>query len=143
MSPCRIALQNELISNGNAYDKFLEMVEYQGGNPQDIENYIKLHRPSHNNELRAEKSGYVQNMDTYKIGLSTIELGCGRKKTTDIVDPSAGIQFDKKIGDKINKGETLLKCFNSDSNKLIAAETLLKDCFQVGDEKIEHKLFLD
>jgi len=141
--PEAIALQKELISNGKAYKKFIEMVEYQGGNPQDIDNYNKLHRPSYNNELRAEKSDYVQSMDAYKIGLSTIELGCGRKKTTDIIDPTAGIQFDKKIGDMVNKGDTLLRFFNSDSNKLIAAENLLKDCIQLGNNKVNHQLIID
>ncbi|MFC1785406.1 thymidine phosphorylase [Candidatus Neomarinimicrobiota bacterium] len=138
-----IALQKELISNGKAYQKFIEMVEFQGGNPQDMDNYNKLHQPCYNNELRAEKTGYIQSMDTYEIGLSTIELGCGRKKTSDIVDPTAGIQFEKKIGDMVNKDDTLLRFFNSDSNKMIVAEILLKDCFQIGENKVDHKLFLD
>ena len=109
----------------------------------DIENYNKLHQPKFSNNVIAEDSGYIQSMDTYKIGLSTIELGCGRKKTTDIVDPTAGIQFDKKIGDKVNKGDTILKYFNSDDNKLIGAETLLRNCFQIGEDKVNHKLILD
>lgn len=137
-----IALQNELISNGKAYEKFIEMVEYQGGNPQDIENYNQRHQPKFSKSLKAEKSGYIQSMDTYKIGLATIELGCGRKKTTDAVDPTAGIEFYKKIGDKVSQGDTLLKFFNSDSSKLNPAEKLLKDSIQIGKEKVEHKLFL-
>lgn len=137
-----IALQNELISNGKAYEKFIEMVEYQGGNPQDIENYNQLHQPKFSKSLKAEKSGYIQSMDTYKIGLATIELGCGRKKTTDAVDPTAGIEFYKKIGDKVSQGDTLLKFFNSNSSKLNPAEKLLKDSIQIGKEKVEHKLFL-
>lgn len=137
-----IALQNELISNGKAYEKFLEMVEYQGGNPQDIENYNQRHQPKFSKSLKAKESGYIQSMDTYKIGLATIELGCGRKKTTDAVDPTAGIEFYKKIGDKVSQGDTLLKFFNSDSSKLNPAEKLLKDSIQIGKEKVEHKLFL-
>lgn len=138
-----IALQNELISNGKAYEKFLEMVEYQGGNPQDIENYNQLHQPKFSKSLKADKSGYIQSMDTYKIGLATIELGCGRKKTTDAVDPTAGIEFYKKIGDKVNQGDTLLKFFNSENSKLNPAEKLLKDSIQIGEERVEHKLILD
>ena len=138
-----IALQNDLISNGKAYNKFLEMVKYQGGNTQDIENYNQLHKPKFSNNLIAKDSGYIQSIDTYKIGLSTIELGCGRKKTTDIVDSTAGIQFEKKIGDKVNKDDTILKFFSSDNNKLLAAETLLKECFQIGKKKVEHKLIIE
>ncbi len=138
-----IALQNELISNGKAYEKFIEMVEYQGGNPQDIENYNQLHQPKLSKSLKSEESGYIQSMDTYKIGLATIELGCGRKKTTDMVDPTAGIQFYKKIGDKVNRDDTLLKFFNSNNSKLVPAEVLLKESIQIGGKKVEHKLFLD
>lgn len=138
-----IAVQKELISNGKAYDKFLEMVEYQGGNPTDIENYSRLHQPKCIGELTAEQSGYIQSMDTYKIGLATTELGCGRKKTTDTVDPTAGIEFYKKIGDKVNRGDILFKFFNSDNSKLNPTEKLLKDSIQIGEEKVEHKLILE
>lgn len=138
-----IAVQKELISNGKAYKKFLEMVEYQGGNPTDIENYSRLHQPKCIGELTAKQSGYIQSMDTYKIGLATIELGCGRKKTTDTVDPTAGIEFYKKIGDKVNRGDTLFKFFNSDNSKLNPTEKLLKDSIQIGEERVEHKLILD
>lgn len=138
-----IAVQKELISNGKAYKKFLEMVEYQGGNPTDIENYSRLHQPKCIGELTAEQSGYIQSMDTYKIGIATVELGCGRKKTTDVVDPTAGIEFYKKIGDKVNRGDTLFKFFNSDSSKLNPTEKLLKDSIQIGEERVEHKLILD
>jgi pyrimidine-nucleoside phosphorylase len=142
--PEAIALQEELISNGKAFKKFLEMVKYQGGNLQDIENYNQLNQPKYSKNLKADKSGYVQSMDTYKIGLATIELGCGRKKTTDTVDPSAGIEFYKKIGDKvINRGDILLKFFNSESSKLNQAEKLLKDSIHIGEKKVKHKLFLD
>ncbi|MEE8340578.1 MAG: thymidine phosphorylase [Candidatus Neomarinimicrobiota bacterium] len=138
-----IALQKELISNGKAYEKFLEMVEYQGGNPQDIENHKKLHKPKFSKSLKASKAGYVQSMDTYKIGLSTIELGCGRKKTSDNVDPTAGIEFCNKIGDKVASGDVLIKFFNSDSGKLQPTENLLSESIQIGEKKVEHELFLD
>ncbi|MEE8478822.1 MAG: thymidine phosphorylase [Candidatus Neomarinimicrobiota bacterium] len=142
--PEAIAVQEKLISNGKAFKKFLEMVEYQGGNLQDIENYNQLNQPKYSKNLKADKPGYVHSMDTYKIGLATIELGCGRKKTADIVDPSAGIEFYKKIGDKvINRGDILLKFFNSESSKLNQAEKLLKDSIHIGEKEVKHKLFLD
>ncbi len=141
--PEAIALQKKIISNGKAYTKFLEMVKYQGGNSQDIENYDQLHQPKSIKSVKAEKSGYIQSMDTYKIGLATIELGCGRKKTTDIVDPTAGIKFYKKIGDKVNTGDTIFNFFNSNSSKLTPAEILLKESIHIDEEKVQHKLFLD
>jgi len=138
-----IALQNELIANNKAYNKFLEMVEYQGGNPVDIENYQKLHNPKYIREIKCNNSGYVQSMDAYKIGIVLVELGGGRKKTSDIIDPSTGIKFFKKIGDKVDGGDVLFQLFNSDEKKLKSAESLLNDCIIVGNQKMSHQLILD
>jgi len=137
-----IALQKELIINGQAYDKFVEMVEYQGGNFNDIKNYNRLHQPKFSKSLLAEQSGYIQSMDTYKIGLATVELGCGRKKTSDAVDSTAGIEFYKKIGDKVTDGDTIYRLFNSDKIKLESAHNVLKNCFLIDETKIEHQLIL-
>ncbi len=138
-----VALQKELISNGKAYKKFVEMVEYQGGKHQDIEKYKRLHQPDNHITIKSDKAGIIQSIDTYRIGLVTIELGCGRKKTTDKVDPTAGIKFYKKIGDPVKKGDTIMKLFNSDGEKLSSAENMTKNTVIIGNEKVEHKLILD
>jgi len=141
--PDAITLQTELISTGKAYDKFIEMVEYQGGKSRDIENYSQLHSPKYQTIVKSESSGYIQSIDTYQLGLATVELGCGRKKTTDKVDPTAGINFYKKIGERVNQGDTILKLFNSDSNKLSAAKNLITGNLVIGNKKVENKLILD
>ncbi len=140
--PEAIDLQKKLIENGSAYQKFLEMVEYQGGKKSDIENYSELHLPQYFDEIRSADNGYLGTMDTYKIGLATVELGCGRKKTTDAVDPTAGIEFRKKIGDEIQKGDVIYKLFNSNKTKLNSAKGILKDTYSVTAEQKQHQLIL-
>jgi len=135
-------LQNELITNGKAYSKFIEMVEYQGGKVKDIENYPNLHHPKFSNTVVATKSGYISEIDTYKIGLSTVELGCGRKKTTDVVDATAGVEFHNKIGDKLRKGDVIYTLFNSDESKLKSAKSMLETTYSISSEKKEHQLIL-
>ncbi len=135
-------LQQELISNGKAYDKFLEMVDYQGGNRSDIENYKALHQPKYSTDILAKSVGYITSMDTYQLGLATVELGCGRKRTSDSVDPSAGIEFQNKIGDRVNKGDAIYRIFNSDKSKLDSAAKILPNTFRIDSDKTEHKLLL-
>jgi len=137
-----LVLQKQLIANGKAFEKFIEMVEYQGGNSKDVANYKKLHQPKSSKSLYANKSGYIQSLDTYKIGLATVELGCGRKKTTDMVDPTAGIEFSKKIGDYTYEGDIIFRLFNSDRIKLESAYDILEKCFEIGEQEIEHQLIL-
>ena len=137
-----ITLQQELISNWKAYDKFIEMVEYQGGNPQDIENHEQLHHPKYSDDLLAASTGFIQSIDTYKVGLATVELGCGRKKTSDKVDPTAGVEFYRKIGDKVCKGDKILRYFNSDENKLLNTKNIISKSISIGSQKTKHKLIL-
>ena len=140
--PEAIDLQKKLIEDGSAYQKFLEMVEYQGGKKNDIENYSELHLPQYFDEIRSADNGYVAKMDTYKIGLATVELGCGRKKTTDAVDPTAGIQFLKKVGDSVQKSDAIYKLFNSNKTKLNSAKGILNDTYSVTAEQKQHQLIL-
>ena len=135
-----ISLQKSIIQSGKGYEKFLDLVKNQGGSQKDIEQYTKLHSPQHTREISANRSGFIQYMDTYTIGLATVALGCGRAKITDSVDPTAGMEFLKKTGEKVQKGEPLIRCFNSDKPKLQNTVNRLESVFQIGEKQIFHPL---
>ena len=135
-----ISLQKSIIQSGKGYEKFLDLVKNQGGSQKDIEQYTKLHSPQHTREISANRSGFIQHMDTYTIGLATVTLGCGRTKITDSVDPTAGMEFLKKTGEKVQKGEPLIRCFNSDKPKLQNTVNRLESVFQIGEKQIFHPL---
>ena len=135
-----ISLQKSIIQSGKGYEKFLDLVKNQGGSKKDIEQYTKLHSPQHTREISANRSGFIQYMDTYTIGLATVTLGCGRAKITDSIDPTAGMEFLKKTGEKVQKGEPLIRCFNSDKPKLQNTVNRLESVFQIGEKQIFHPL---
>jgi len=135
-----VTLQKSIIDSGKALDKFLEMVETQGGNPETIEQYKKLHLPQYNGEITADKSGFIQSINTYEIGLATVVLGCGRAKLSDSIDPSAGMEFVKKTGEDIQKGKPIIRCFNSDKSKLQNTLKRLKSVIQIGEKQITQPL---
>ena len=132
-----VSIQENLIRSGKAYDKFEEMVSVQGG---DLSQIKQLHPPKFEFIVSAKTSGYVESMDTLNIGWAAVELGCGRRKKDDILDPTAGIEFMAKIGDKVQKGDPLFRCFNSNKNKLNSALNYLLDSARIGSEKKTHTL---
>ena len=135
-----VSMQENLIQSGKAYDKFEEMVSVQGG---DLSQIKQLHQPKFELIVSAKSSGYVESMDTLNIGWAAVELGCGRRKKDDILDPTAGIEFMAKIGNKVQKGDPLFRCFNSNENKLNSALNYLLDSARIGSKKKTHTLLFN
>jgi len=138
-----LSLQQRLIESGLALEKLLEMVVVHDGSLSDIASLHTLHLPKEEIVLSAERSGYITNMNTLLIGLAHCELGCGRKKLSDILDPTAGIEFYHKIGDEVSEGEPLMRLFNTKKDKLDAALHMLKNSVTIDENKVQHHLILD
>ena len=101
-------LAEDLIETGAALNKFIETIEYQGGNPAFVKNYRLLPTAEKKLHIKADKSGHISSMNNKKIGLACIEIGGGRKVKTDKINMGAGFYFHKKIGDKVKKDETIV-----------------------------------
>ncbi|GAB4330797.1 MAG: pyrimidine-nucleoside phosphorylase [Calditrichia bacterium] len=126
---CEAALQD-----GRAWKKMLEMVEYQGGDVEMIENPDKYPAAKHGKMIVAEQDGILTRMDTRGIGLVAVELGAGRLKAEDPVDPQAGIVLHKKCGDTVKAGEPLAELFTNKAAVLESAEIKFRDCLQIGEK---------
>jgi pyrimidine-nucleoside phosphorylase len=116
-------LAKEALTSGRAWEKFCEMCEAQGGV------VAKLPTASRKTEITATASGYVAKYDTERIGIAALTLGAGRFKSDDLVDPAAGIEVHKKLGDAVFAGERLFTLYSNqpaESAKIAtAAQTLL------------------
>ncbi len=104
LSKCRKA-----IADGSAFRKFVEMVKYQGGDPETVISPEKYPLAAHRQVLQAPRSGFISGFDTRQVGLAGVQLGAGRARAEDPVDPRAGIVLFRKIGDRVEKGEPLLE----------------------------------
>lgn len=98
---------SNVIKSGEAIDKLKELIEIQGGNSDIVDNPEKLPTAKNHIEVKSIKSGYVQSFDTESIGISAMLLGAGRRTKEDSIDFAAGITLKKKIGDKVEIGDTL------------------------------------
>ena len=97
----------ENLKNGKGYEKFIELVQNQGGDISYIENTDKFAKAKYILPIIAEKSGVVEELDAYKIGKLSVYLGAGRMKKEDNIQKEVGFVFHKKVGDKVEKGEVL------------------------------------
>ena len=82
-------LQNA-IDNGSGIAKLKEMVIAQGGNPDVIDNPSMLPTAKNIIELKSDKSGYINSMDTKSLGRAAALLGAGREELTDEIDHAVG-----------------------------------------------------
>jgi pyrimidine-nucleoside phosphorylase len=122
------------IDDGSALKKFEEIIDAQGG---DLE-YFQSSYTNIKNELsvHADSEGYISSMDTEKIGWALVEIGCGRRRNRDVLDYSAGIKFNFKVGEKVKVKEQVYTLFGEDIKKLEVAKSMLHKSFKISSEKI-------
>ena len=97
----------ENIHNGKALEKLREVITAQGGDPRVVDDYSLLPQAKYVTELKAETSGYVKDLPAQPIGELSMQLGAGRATKEESIDYAVGIVLNKKIGDYVEKGETL------------------------------------
>jgi pyrimidine-nucleoside phosphorylase len=128
-------LVGRAIGGGSALERFRRMVKVQGGDPRVVDDYARLSVARHRFTLGAPGTGYIQSMDTRRIGVLAVELGAGRMKLGDRVDRGVGFWFRKKLRDRVERGDVVAEVLANDpkQGKRIARE--LGDCFSLGAKK--------
>ena len=125
----------ENLKNGKAYDVFAKMAELHGG---DLTRFMSENADGGNAqcfELKAEKSGYIADIDAEIVARAAFNLGAGRAKTDDSIDMSAGVLLSVTHGDKVEKGQTLAKLYAKDRAGLLADEaSRLAAAFSLSSE---------
>lgn len=113
-----VDISKEMISNGKAFDKFLEIVEMQNGDTSILKDISKYPKSKYSEKIITDKTAYFESVNNYEIGMAALELGAGRLTKEDVIDPKAGIIFYPKIGDKIKKGDVIAELFTDKKNKI-------------------------
>lgn len=131
------------INNKKALNKFIELVQNQGGDIDYIKDISKFKKSEFIQEVIANNDGYVQNINAEEIGKISCELGAGRKTKNDKIDLNVGLILNKKIGDYVNKGEILATIYANNFKKAKDAEKRILNLYLIGKEKIEEKTIID
>ena len=125
----------ESLAQGRGLAKLAELIQAQGGDPEVVHDPDRLPQARTVVPLRAEKAGHVRTIDALAVGMASKILGAGRLVKEDTLDPSIGIVLRKKIGDPVEKGETLAELHSDgDKKKLDAARQRLGQAFGLGQK---------
>ena len=127
----------EVVANGKAYQKFLELVKNQGGDITYIENTEKFEKAKYKMEVRIEQEGYIRKLNAEEVGKIAMHLGAGRVRKEDDIDYSVGVELIKKVGDFVEKGDIVAYVYANDEQKEKEAVEMLKEKYIIGNEKIE------
>jgi pyrimidine-nucleoside phosphorylase len=122
--------------SGKGLEKFKQMVERQRGNVSIIDDYSLFPQAKYQIEIKSWQSGFVKAIDTLRIGLAANELGAGRKKLDSVVDPAVGFLIKKKVGDKVEKGESLAIIFANNMDKGKNAGKEIEQSFKFSKTKV-------
>ena len=137
-------ISEDILSSGEVYKKFHEMVFEQNGSIEYIDDWKNLKRAKYSRKVFAGKDGYISKLDALKFGLASVELGGGRKKVSDNIDYLAGIIIDIKSGAKVMKGDLICVLFAEEENKIEKAIGLLKSGIEIeNDKQKERKLIIE
>ena len=122
----------ENIHNGKALEKFKELVKNQGGDVLYIEDVTKFKKAKYIKSVKIDKDGIIEKLDAQEVGKISVFLGAGRMKKEDIIEPEVGIVLEKKVGDKVNKGEIIAYVHANDEEKAEKAVNKLKEVYVIN-----------
>lgn len=127
-------MAKKALSSGQAFEKFKEMVQAQGGDIRYVEHPEFFERDAFEGEVLAAEDGFLSGMDTEKIGVAAGLLGAGRETKDSVIDMSAGIYLKKKIGDTVKKGEPIAICYAGTKEKLNRGMAMFESSIRYSKE---------
>jgi pyrimidine-nucleoside phosphorylase len=128
------------IASGAAWDKFVKNVSFQGGDVSFLEDKTNWPVSPYCVSLKSPLSGFIQRIDSYKIGSAACLLGAGRAQKEDSIDPGAGIIIKKKQGDEIVKGDDLAFLYAGKKDRIKAVEKLVYEAFIIDTIKSNNRI---
>jgi pyrimidine-nucleoside phosphorylase len=132
-----IRTAKDALRSGKAYQKCIELVRAQGGDPSYIEDPTRFAPARVRTEVCAGESGYVAAIDNRGIGIAALAAGAGRMKVGDAVDPAAGIVVYKKIGDAVGNREPVATVYGSSETRVDDAARRVRAAYTIGVDRQE------
>jgi pyrimidine-nucleoside phosphorylase len=121
------------IENKKAYNKFVELVQNQGGDITYLENIEKFEKAKLIEPILATNDGYIKEINAQEIGKIACNLGAGRVKKDDKIDYTVGIVLNKKVADKVQKGEILGYIHANNEEKLKEAKDKINNIIKIDN----------
>lgn len=128
-----------VVKNGVALNKLRELIERQGGDSRVIDDYSLFKRAKIEMEVKADQIGYVSGIDTRAIGKASMVLGAGRETKLSVIDHSAGIVLDRKVGEQVSPGCTVARIYTNNMDAIEPAIKLIEEAYTYVKEVPEQE----
>ena len=109
----------------------------QGGDVSFVDDLEKLPVAANKMLVTSDKEGFLSQVHAQAIGETAVDLGAGRAKKTDKIDPSVGILVHVKVGDHLEKGDLLFTIFSKNSDDAEKARILLLGALEWSETKVK------
>lgn len=109
-------LLESAIHTGQALEKFKTFISNQGGDASIVDHPEQLPRARYQIHFQAQKDGMITEMIANEIGVASMMLGAGRQTKEDVIDLGVGIVLNKKVGDRVTKGDSILTIHSNKEN---------------------------
>src|SRR6202163_2040146 len=128
-------LSADLIVSGQAREKFREIVELQGGDAGVVDDPHRLAHATHTLLVNSPANGFIAATQCEQLGVACVVLGGGREKKDDRIDPAVGLEFQKRIGDAVERGEPLCTLHFNAEARLEEARRLVETAYRIEPER--------
>ena len=136
------ALAVETIRNGEALEKFRELVREQGGDVRAIDDLALLPQAAHREDILALESGFISAIECERMGIAGVMLGGGRFTKDDVVDPAVGIVLHKKVGDAVSAGEVLCTVHYNSPERFAEAKPVIATAYSIGAQRPQARVLI-
>ncbi|HEY2547656.1 MAG TPA: thymidine phosphorylase [Candidatus Acidoferrum sp.] len=126
-------LAKKMIASGKAKEKFKQGIRLQGGDERVIEDPQLLPQARSRADVASPSSGFIVATNCEQFGTALATLGGGREKKEDSIDHAVGLEFHKRIGDRVEKGEPLVTIHYNSGTKLAEAQSLIAGSYEIGE----------
>ena len=131
----------ENIKNGKAIETLKTLFQSQGGDATVVDDITLLPTATHQIEVYAKETGFVSEIIADKIGIAAMHLGAGRVTKDSVIDLSVGIELHKKIGDRVEIGDTLVT-IHSNTESIDEVEELVDEAYRISNEDVEKPILI-
>lgn len=132
-----VAKAKENLLNGNAWNKFREMVSAQGGDVNTIDFPEHYSKAKFSADVKSSQTGYLTSINALEVGLVGVNIGAGRKTVDESVDKRAGIVFHKRPGMSVVEGDVLATVYTERADQLANAVQRILDSCTFSYDQIE------
>lgn len=124
-----------LIRDGQALERFRQLVIEQGGEVSSIDNLLLLPQAAYREDVFAPASGFIASIECERMGVAGVLLGGGRFTKEESVDPAVGIVLHKKVGDRVSQGEVLCTVHYNSAERFAEALPVIAAAYSIGEQK--------